>query len=1143
MNNIQIPCKLAFFMLLLLGVIFGFNKKTNVSSIYLAVAVSLENLKFIVSTINKQLEYTTSSYLKSIPIILFWHIVRFFCMMFCYMIHTLSDFSRVPILTMVFIKGLANLMYQVATEISITGCVNIEFFIFYIKYSDTALTVYCEFIFCTVLLCCSPNMIVILFSSCFLLRTPLTKHTIAIMLIKCCEWRYHSYGALYLLIILAGDVELNPGPCAGITFVSANVCSILSKLPQIASELYPRNFDLYLFCETWLNEDIKDAEFAKIGYDIFRRDRSKTERGGGVLIMSKLDLKFQELKIPGLQSEFVIAVNRKMMVVCFYRPEYVKSIFVEDFSRILEVHKSKYSHCKLLLTGDANLKSITSWYSGNIRLSESDTRTCKDFLQKLSEYSLVQKVDKPTRGTSILDIVVSNCPDCVDVNVEPGMSDHDLITGRQLIKIQRFKQFQHKVYLWDKVDWSTIRESVNDKLRNYEDQIQDIDVNVAWNILHKVISGVQNKIPSRIAQRRKDAPFMNISLKRRLRRRRRLYKKARSSGSLLDWQVYEQDCKEVKVLLKKAKECYFNRLLLGNFDNRRFYRLVNSKRVDRVGIPDLKVGDSVFQSDEDKVEILNKTFSEVFQVEPVGQVPFIGESPYVNMPDITWHESGVMNLLSKQKENKAAGSDGIPSILLKRLAAVLAKPLTNLFRKCYVEGVCPDGWRSANVCPVYKGRGSRSDPAMYRPISLTPICCKVFEHVVASNMMSFLNENNILRQEQFGFRKGRSCELQLILFVEEVLREYDIGTEVDAVFLDMARAFDKVPHKRLLEKLRFYGVRGKVLDWIGSYLRNRSQVVIIDGNKSSPKPVTSGVPQGSVLGPFLFLLYINDLPEVLHSMKIRLFADDCVVYKSVKENLDILSVQCDLNRIADWAKKWMMQFNVDKCALVQFSKKKEKIDVAYKLDDKTVPVKPVYKYLGVTLHEKFRWDIHIDNIISKASRSLGYFRRNLKGCHRKIKQRVYETMVRPQLEYASVVWSPYKRNLATVSVLEERIEQIQRQSARWVANDYSYTTSVSGIQNMLEWPTLSHRRKVDRLCLMFKVVHMLVDVPSNCITKKLEKDIRGSRGTHELSLVVPKARGDIRRGSFFVDAVNDWNKLSVDKLAAGSLMEFRKVVF
>ena len=262
--------------------------------------------------------------------------------------------------------------------------------------------------------------------------------------------------------------------------------------------------------------------------------------------------------------------------------------------------------------------------------------------------------------------------------------------------------------------------------------------------------------------------------------------------------------------------------------------------------------------------------------------------------------------------------------------------LTHLFQQSLTTGDIPQEWKSAFVTPIFK-KGKRYDPSNYRPVSLTSVVCKTLEHILVSQIMKHLETNSILCNNQYGFRARRSCESQLLLTIDDFARALNNRLQVDIGILDFSKAFDKVPHARLVKKLDYYGIQGKTLQWITSFLYNRSQQVVIEGTYSSPCKVTSGVPQGTVLGPTLFLLYINDLISNIQST-VRLFADDCLIYRPINSLNDHQLLQQDLNTLNTWAKTWQMKFNVDKCCILQLSKHHHKTTFLYHMSNKPLKV-------------------------------------------------------------------------------------------------------------------------------------------------------------------------------------------------------------
>ena len=277
-------------------------------------------------------------------------------------------------------------------------------------------------------------------------------------------------------------------------------------------------------------------------------------------------------------------------------------------------------------------------------------------------------------------------------------------------------------------------------------------------------------------------------------------------------------------------------------------------------------------------------------------------------------------LLQGLDPSKASGPDQIPCRLLKELSKEIAPVFTCFFRQSVSTGTLPQIWKAAWITPVFK-KGSRNLPENYKPVSLTCVSCKLLEHIICTHIHTHLDAHGILTPFNHGFRSKHSCESQLTITTHDLLRRLDRHEQIDLAILDFSKAFDTVPHRRLLSKLSHCGIEGPLHQWISSFLRGRRQSVMVDGVRSREDDVISGVPQGTVLGPLLFLIYISDLPSVLDpSTAVRLFADDCVVYRSIKSRDDQIRLQRDLDALHTWGRCWGMKFNTKKCNIMHMGK-------------------------------------------------------------------------------------------------------------------------------------------------------------------------------------------------------------------------------
>ena len=451
---------------------------------------------------------------------------------------------------------------------------------------------------------------------------------------------------------------------------------------------------------------------------------------------------------------------------------------------------------------------------------------------------------------------------------------------------------------------------------------------------------------------------------------------------------------------------------LENKSHKPFWRFIKSQRTESTGVAPLKEAGLIHSDPKKKASNLAQQFRSVStQDDDKSAATSLHGPSYPPMADITIEEAGVAKLLKRVDPSKASGPDQIPCKLLRELHIELAPVFTRLFQTSNNSGSLPSTWKSAWITPVYK-KGDKCVASNYRPVSLTCVSCKLLEHILCSQIRDYLDRHNILSPYQHGFRKKLSCESQLLVTTHDLLKRLDKREEVDVAILDFSKAFDVVPHARLIRKLRLYGIQGHTLQWISSFLRGRTQTVMVDGVRSHTgssiegDDVVSDVPQGTVMGPLLFLLYINDLPSVLDpSTSCRLFADDCLIYRSTKSLSDPVTLQRDLEALYDWGELWGLKFNVAKCNLMHLDHKTVSPVRFYTLGGEIISSVTEAKYLGVTLSSKYgtrssQWKPHITEIATKANQRLEFLRRNLGACPYRLRELGYISLVRSLVEYS-----------------------------------------------------------------------------------------------------------------------------------------------
>ena len=437
---------------------------------------------------------------------------------------------------------------------------------------------------------------------------------------------------------------------------------------------------------------------------------------------------------------------------------------------------------------------------------------------------------------------------------------------------------------------------------------------------------------------------------------------------------------------------------------------------------------TILADDENMAEILNDFFCSVFTREDVSVIPeaeqrYHGADPLVNV-HIT--ATKVQIKLEKLKPSSAPGPDKLWPRILQKLSKVIASPLAIVYSKCLSEVVVPLDWKAANVTPIFK-KGSKGSPGNYRPVSLTCVLCKIMESILRDAIVEHLERHQLLRNSHHGFMAGKSTLSNLLEYLEELTKLVDNGHSVDIVYIEFAKAFDKVPHVRLLRKCEGLGIRGNILSWIQEWLTDRRQRVVLNGKCSTWKEVVSGVPQGSVLGPTLFLIFINDIdgPAEIAGAIIKKFADDTKCFMVVDNEEERERFQNMLDNLADWSSVWQMAFNVDKCHILHAGKKNE--ENQYDWGGGHLQKASEEKDVGIMISRTLKPTLQCARAAANANQVLGQLARAVSYRDRFTFIKLYKVYVRPHLQYCSSAWSPY-----TIAD-KELLENVQRRAVRMVS--------------------------------------------------------------------------------------------------------------
>ena len=448
-----------------------------------------------------------------------------------------------------------------------------------------------------------------------------------------------------------------------------------------------------------------------------------------------------------------------------------------------------------------------------------------------------------------------------------------------------------------------------------------------------------------------------------------------------------------------------------------------------------------------------------------------------------------------------------------------------LYQRSINEQQLPMLWKTAHVIPVCKGKESKFDVSNYRPISLTSIFCKIMETVIRTSIFEHCKTNNILINEQHGFLPDHSTTTNLLEFINDISTTLDINGNIDAVCIDFAKAFDTVCHSKLLLKLEHYGIRGKVLGWIKNFLYNRSIKVLVNNTFSNKLPVPSSVPQGSVLAPILFILYINDIKDAIENCQFKLYADDLTIYRFIRNNNDVSLLQQDLHNILNWTNKWQLKINIEKCKVLHFGK--NNLKHTYNINNNPITTSDCEKILGCLIDTNLTFKQHIFGIVKKAKNMCNQLLHTFYFCDRSVLVNLYKTYVRPSLEYASIIFSPHHLYLIDV------LENVQKHFTKRLPGlkTVSYVDRLS----FCKLESLELRRIYNDLIFMYKIMHNTVAVKlENCI---IPADSHITRG-NVLKLKKIRCNLNVRKFFFVFRTIDLWNKLHNDVVLARNVNIF-----
>ena len=889
---------------------------------------------------------------------------------------------------------------------------------------------------------------------------------------------------------------------------------------------------------------LSPAELKIYGYNLLHNslDNGNGERGCALYIRSTMESQCVQFK-----SDFSDCVWAKinmigddtLLIGCMYRsPNSTVEKNAALRKLLVEASNLKYSH--LLVMGDFNFPRIdwNSWSTPGRREEDEDAR----FIESVRDGYPYQHVLQPTRvrgeqKPSLIDLILSNEDGMVsDLEVQSpiGKSDHGVLSFKFHCYNIQLVDAPPK-FLFNKGRYDRMKEDIG-KVKWEQVVNEDDHVNKQWKNFSDIIKENMDKhIPKRKivpGRKKKHLTPLDKNAVKKIKKKHRAWTRFMESRESKHYQIYCQLRNKVRSITRKSRILHEKAIAAEAKSNpKKFWNFAKSQTKVKETISNLKTKNATTSTDEEKAEVLLEQFTSVFTEDPPGDVPgFDKREVEFEVPLLTITQDMVYKKLDSINKTKSAGPDEIHPRVYYELRDVITTPLTTLFNSSLSQKEIPDDWRLANISPIFK-KGKKEIPSNYRPVSLTCIASKILESFVRDHIITHMKINRLLSNRQFGFLSGRSTVLQLLKVLDnwtELLNEKS-RPGIDAIYMDFQKAFDKVPHQRLLHKMSGYGFDGQMQDWVSAFLRDRKHRVVVNGKVSSQANVLSGIPQGSVLGPILFVLYINDLPNTVQN-EVFLFADDTKIYSRISNISDANSLQQDLISLQAWSDTWLLPFHPDKCKVLRLGRRLDP-PYQYEINDTLLAHVKSEKDLGVTIDNDLKFREHIDEKVNKANSMMGIIRRSFKHLDTDTFCKLYKGLVRPNLEYAATVWSPHLKGDI------RKLESVQRRATKQL-NDFKNLDYDERLKK-LKLPTLIYRRLRGDMIEVYKILTKKYD-PLVCDILPLHTTHYPnscSRG-HSKKLLKRSHSLDLRKFSFSMRTTDIWNSLPERVVSAPSIYAF-----
>ena len=912
----------------------------------------------------------------------------------------------------------------------------------------------------------------------------------------------------------------------GIKFVHLNIVSLLKYHEEIKQIIVDNDIHVLALNETRLDSSIADSEISIPHYSLLRKDRDRF--GGGVAIYVHESIHFNLVTHNSLEHLEALCINvclknsKPIIFLNWYRPPNSKVELFNYYEDFLVFANSLNG--PLIVMGDTNCDIMKKPFVGNTKVyNEINDIYC---LKQVNDKLYTRVTD---RTCTLVDHMLTDHPEMVKSFgvIENGVSDH--YTSYLVWKCKH--TFQGETFISFRKSRNVDLEAFKSDLRNQNwKKIEEFcDINDAVSVWEKMLLEVVNRhMPMKTRRvRKKPSPWMNSEILSLMKQRDKAKLKAKKRNSDDFWKIYKRMKNKVTTEIRKSKRKYICDRLSEVTNRNESWRTLKSL----IG-NNCNSSNNIFPKENSSAiaNEFNNHFANISTNVCTNnkRVNNRLNSHGVNVSDskfkfLNVSQSYVLKQVMSMKTKKSVGLDGISMYILKESILEMIEPFTFLINKSLSEGIVPDNWKVAKVIPIHK-KGDKLDYNNYRPISLLPCASKVMERVVQRQLLDYIKSQSLLSQNQSGFRPKHSTVTALASVTDDWFHSIDKGNYIGTIFVDLQKAFDMVDHLILISKLESLGVTGVELKWFKNYLSNRRIRTSVNNVLSDEKLITKGVPQGSLLGPLLFIIFINDINSAFSACKVHLYADDTVIYyshKNLKEVENVLNKE--LNSLEAWMNNNNLKINYDKtvCMLLgthNMLKKQALLNI--KINEQQLSQVKSFKYLGVHVDEKLKWDVHIEQTRNKLSKMVNYLGRLRQFVNMSELKLIYNSIILPHFDYGDVVWQSASSKSLT------QLQKIQNRAGRIIlkVNPYSHT-STSQIHSCLGWKMIRERQTSHLILLTYKILNNMTPAYLKDMFK-FKPSPYSLRNEHNLFL--PKPTTNYCKRSFVYRASLQYNKLSPD---------------